>query len=163
VHCGRRAPDQVYDYEVDRIRKGLKKSGRIFEWVDTFIADTRVTDTLFGSTKYVLFPYRNHYFSSGIFMQATQYGKAVLVPDVGLLNSYVRDHDLGLTYEHGSYVDFERKAASLGSVYRDYAENVDQFSEMFTQEQIYAHLRKGLNLAESGTVSDSEDSVGERK
>lgn len=147
VHFGRHATEEAYDYPVDAFRDGLRSSGRLFEFLGGFVASPQLIDEFFSSVKFILLPYRNHYKSSGLLIQATEYGKPVLVPDIGLVNELVTENGLGLTYKHLWYDDFESQFFKLRSDGARYSDKVIRFHQGFTKDRIFAALEQGLALA----------------
>lgn len=147
VHCGGHVTKETYDYAVGPLEDELRSSGRLFQFLDTFVTSTQLVDRFFSSTGYVLLPYRNHYQSSAILIQAIDHGKPVLVPDVGLMNSLVADNGIGATFNHLSYDDFESQFLRLRSEYTRYLDSVMEFRQGFTKDAVFAALKGGLGVA----------------
>lgn len=57
------------------------------------------TETLFTGCDIVVFPYKYFYSQSGVFMQALQYGKAVVATDVSSFKEYIDKYHFGIICE----------------------------------------------------------------
>lgn len=147
VHCGRHATAETYDYPVDELKEDIKESGRLFEFLNRYVTSQKLIDELFSSCKFLLLPYRNHYKSSGILIQAVDHGKPVLVPDVGLMNSLLAENGIGSTYDHLCYDDFEAQFVTFRREHACYLDNVMRFRRRFSRDRIFAALERGLSLA----------------
>lgn len=142
VHFGKTNYGSFNDKKSNLIKRRLNRECRIFE-IDHWIADQRIIDFVFQSVKYVLLPYKNHYGSSGMMLEALSYGKPVLVPDVGLMSIRVINHYLGRTFKHLSYDSFYAEFIRLRNEYRIYADTAMQyFTNNFSQERINMALDK---------------------
>ncbi len=143
IHCGRLNEHQDITETTQKQQIQLINEGRLFE-TRSFVTDRRITDSAFGACNYVLLPYRNHYGSSGILLQAASYGKPVLVPHTGLMAYWVNQHGIGRTFSEGSYESFWQEWSILKQSYRDLEEPARRFARRFTREQVYEALDRGL-------------------
>lgn len=62
----------------------------------------------FAAADWILLPYRNFRFSSGILSNAIGAGKPVIAADHGLIGKTVREQNLGFLFRHASCTDFAR-------------------------------------------------------
>lgn len=143
IHCGRLNERHDMTETTSKQRIQLMAEGRLFE-TRCFVTDRRITDCAYGVCKTVLLPYQNQYGSSGIMLQASSYGKPVLVPRGGLMAYWVMKHGFGRTFGEGSYDDFLQEVEFLRQNYHDYVIPAKQFAERFTREHVYAALDHGL-------------------
>ena len=142
VHLGETTGHNANEKEFKRLKNKLFRQGRIFE-IDRWVSDRKVIDLFFESVKYVLLPYERHYGSSGIMLDSLSYGKAVLVPDVGLMGARVVDHHLGLTYEHLSYESFHEQFRVLMTKYKEYSKVAKRYvNQNFSQDERLNALNK---------------------
>jgi len=63
----------------------------------------------FSASDWILLPYRNFRYSSGILSNAIGAGKPVIAADHGLIGATVKMHSLGLLFRHRSAKDLEGK------------------------------------------------------
>ena len=76
-------------------------------------------------------------------LEALSYRKPVLVPDIGLMNVRVINHQLGRTFKHLSYHSFYEQFNKFRSEYRIYADTTKQyFQNNFSQHRIIQALDK---------------------
>lgn len=108
--------------------------------IPQFIKSSVVTRKLFEATKYIPLPYRNHYSSSGVMLQALEFGKPVIVPDIGLMGKRVIHNNIGITYKHGDYEDFKCAVYRMQKHYSRYADNVSNYYLQYSKENIFEHL-----------------------
>jgi len=97
IHCGLRNSMEQYAYDADDLRSSLMKDGRLFE-TDQFIADPLCIEHFFRSVTHLVLPYRNFFGSSGVMLQALNYGIPVLAPAIGVIGYRIRKYKLGMTY-----------------------------------------------------------------
>jgi glycosyltransferase involved in cell wall biosynthesis len=77
----------------------LEKTGRLLN-IPKFIKNPIIISKLFQATNYILLPYRDHYSSSGVMLQAIEFQKPVVVPNIGLMGKRVVENHIGITYKH---------------------------------------------------------------
>jgi len=143
VSCGR-ATNDAYRYDVAAMRTSLEREGRIFEQEAPFYADNRFIDLLFGSTDFVVLPYVEHYGLSGNLLKAASYGKPVVVPDIGWLQSTVRRYSVGVTYRHGNKYDMAKAIKQIKYVDVDFIANCSSLTEQFSHLKVREALSKAL-------------------
>ena len=98
IHCGLRDNDAQFPYDTKEIISTLKKEGRFFE-TNEYIENPVCIEYFFKSASHLILPYRNFYGSSGVMLQALQYGIPVLAPDIGVIRYRIKKYHLGLTYQ----------------------------------------------------------------
>ncbi len=108
--------------------------------IPRFIKSPVVIEKLFNETNFIPLPYRNHYSSSGIMLQAMEFGKPVIVPDVGLMGRRVTQNNIGITYKHGDYEEFKKAVYRMQKSYDKYTKNINNFYMQFSKDNIFEHL-----------------------
>ena len=98
VHCGLNDSDVKFDYDTDLLRSDLAKNGRLFE-TNQYIADPLTIENFFKSTTHLVLPYRKYYGSSGVMLQALDFGIPVMSPDEGIIGKRINHYKLGITYK----------------------------------------------------------------
>jgi len=117
----------------------LEKNGRLLD-IPQFIKNPIIISKLFQATKYILLPYRDHYSSSGIMLQAIEFQKPVVVPNIGLMGKRVVDHHLGITYNHKKYDEFKKAVYKMQNEYYNYIPYTITFYESFSKEATFEKL-----------------------
>jgi len=144
VSCGRPLENEKYFYDIERLKLELEQQGRIFEVNIPFLSHNDFFEHLFHSCNFMVFPYDDFYRPSGIMVQATSFGKPVIVPSVGYMNHMVDEYNVGLTYKNNDIVDLFRKFNIIKKEYFKYSENALNFSKNFSRENIDGALSKGF-------------------
>jgi hypothetical protein len=116
IHCGLRNNKEKYTYNVEELRCSLTKKGRLFE-TDHFIEDPRCIEYFFRSVSHLILPYRHFYGSSGVMLQALNFGIPVLAPENGIMGYRINKYKLGITYD-------DKNETNLKSKF-DYFSNLD--------------------------------------
>ena len=98
IHCGLRDDEVKFPYDTNEIISTLKNEGRLFE-TNEYIEDPVCIEYFFKSASHLILPYRNFYGSSGVMLQALEYGIPVLAPDMGVIGYRIKKYHLGLTYQ----------------------------------------------------------------
>jgi glycosyltransferase involved in cell wall biosynthesis len=117
----------------------LEKNKQLLN-IPMFIKSPKVTKKLFDETCFIALPYRDHYSSSGVMLQALEFGKPVIVPDIGLMARRVLYSNIGITYKHGDYEDFKKAVYIMQNSYGKYTNNVSQYYQQFNRSSIFNHL-----------------------
>ena len=117
----------------------LEKNDRLLN-IPKFIKDPIVIRKLFQATKYILLPYRNHYKSSGVMLQALEFKKPVVVPNIGLMGKRVVENHLGITYKHKKYDEFKKAVYKIQNECCNYIPHTITFYESFSKEAIFKEL-----------------------
>jgi glycosyltransferase involved in cell wall biosynthesis len=134
VRAGRTKPSYRIKWESVLHREQLLLEGRLFE-VDIFIDSQELIDKLFGSIKYFLFAYKNHFRTSIMMALAFSYNNPVMVPRLGLMGWRVKHYECGAIYDHNSYESFAKEFATFRVNYQDYLENTRKYyQERFSDE-----------------------------
>jgi hypothetical protein len=140
VHCGVRPPVDGQQAEADRLRAALSRRGALFE-TNAYLPGFEAARRFFAAAECVVLPYRRHYVSSGVMLQALDAGRPVLVPDRGLMAWRTATFGLGRTFPERS---FSGLIDSFDVLRRDekasYARRIEGFMRRFTKEQVEAAL-----------------------
>lgn len=97
IHCGLRDDDVKFPCNINEIITALKNEGRFFE-TNTYIDDALCIEYFFKSITHLILPYRDFYGSSGVMLQALEYGIPILAPDTGIIGHRIKKYNLGITY-----------------------------------------------------------------
>jgi hypothetical protein len=108
IHCGLRSENEKFAGDSDKLRLSLQQKGKLFE-TNEYIVDPITIKHFFISAKRMIFPYRKFYGSSGVMLQALEYGIPVLSPSTGIMGSRVSKYGLGIVYEEENETDKEKK------------------------------------------------------
>jgi len=140
IHCGLRDDSVNYSYDTNDLRSELKKDERLFE-TNQYIADPSTIEYFFKSVTHLVLPYRNYCGSSGVMLQALDYGIPVLAPEDGITGYRIKKYELGLTYD-GS------KASYLSTQFdyfkglnpQKFEENIKNYMSYQTSDQLKSVL-----------------------
>jgi len=142
VHLGETTGKIKNRKEFNALKNRLIQQGRVFE-IDRWVDDQMIIDLFFESIKYLLLPYKNHYGSSGMMLEALSYGKPVLVPNIGLMSRRVVDNQLGRTFKHLSYSSFCDEFHILRTEYHIYHKRTEEYyHHEFSKDRIIEALDK---------------------
>lgn len=97
IHCGLRDANAKFSYDINAIISTLKSEDRFFE-TNEYIEDPLCIEYFFKSVSHLVLPYRDFYGSSGVMLQALEYGIPVLAPDMGIIGHRIKKYHLGITY-----------------------------------------------------------------
>lgn len=117
----------------------LEKNGRLLN-IQKFIKNPIIISKLFQATNYILLPYRDHHSSSGVMLQAIEFQKPVVVPNIGLMGKRVIENHLGITYKHKKYDEFKKAVYKMQNEYHNYIPYTITFYESFSKEAIFKRL-----------------------
>lgn len=117
----------------------LEMNGQLLN-IPNFIKNPIIISKLFQATNYVLLPYRDHYGSSGVMLQAIELQKPVVVPNIGLMGKRVIENHLGITYKHKNYDDFKKAVYKIQKEYCNYSPYTMTFYKSFSKEAIFKQL-----------------------
>jgi glycosyltransferase involved in cell wall biosynthesis len=152
IHAGRRVDDDAYEYDVHSLRRVLAERSALFE-TGEYLEQFDTAGVFLGAAHHVVLPYRTHYGSSGVMLQALRAGRPVLVPDSGLMAHRVRLHRLGAVYRAGDWEDMRRQNAILSRVNADEFRNpIERFLKYFSEDQIVSAIGGALGLAGAGAL-----------
>lgn len=164
VRAGRTKPSYRIKWESLLRREQLLLEGRLFE-VDIFIDSQDLIDKLFGSIKYFLFAYKNHFRTSIMMALALSYDNPVMVPGLGLMKWRMNQHKCGVIYDHNSYESFAKEFTTFRVNYQNYLENTRKYyQECFSDEAFdrclgqltNSHAAKQLDTPTSTKVIEVE-------
>jgi len=97
IHCGLRDKDANFFYDTSEIISRLKNDGLFFE-TNEYIEDPLCIEYFFRSVTHLVLPYRDFFGSSGVMLQALEYGIPILAPDTGIMGHRIKKYNLGITY-----------------------------------------------------------------
>lgn len=97
IHCGLRNSKDKYLYDINELRSSLSQNHRLFE-TDQYIEDPLCIEYFFKSVSHLVLPYRNFYGSSGVMLQALNFGIPILAPENGIIGYRIEKNQLGITY-----------------------------------------------------------------
>lgn len=169
VHCGQLGgPRGTGEVEEQPLRAALAQGGALLETQEPYLWPG-TADAFFRAAPCVVLPYRQHYGSSGIMLQAVAAGRPVLVPDRGLMAWRVRTFGLGETYRDGDFADMARQFRALcarsPAVYEG---RLRRYAECFSRDQVAAAIAAavtgsgpGARLPQDATpvVAPSDDAA----
>ena len=136
-------PGRTYDpkqrewfvYDVEALRAQLRAEGRLFE-TNEYVHSNRLKDLFFGAIRVYVTTHRLALSSSTV-IQAAELGKAMLVPDRGLLGYRVKANGIGAVYRYGDLADLKQKADEMfrGDLSR-FDEPLRRFAARFSQDEV---------------------------
>lgn len=97
VHCGLRDSNAKFPHNTDKIISLLKNEDRFFE-TNEYIDDPLCIEYFFRSVTHLVLPYRRFLGSSGVMLQALEYGIPILAPNAGVMGYRIEKYHLGSTY-----------------------------------------------------------------
>jgi hypothetical protein len=97
IHCGLRDNKAKFSYDTDKLISSLKNENRFFE-TNEYIDDPLCIEYFFRCVSHLILPYRNFFGSSGVMLQALEYGIPILAPDSGVMGYRIEKYHLGMTY-----------------------------------------------------------------
>jgi hypothetical protein len=146
VHCGARPSVDDPQGEVAGFRERLAERGALFE-TDAYLPSFGVAREFMSAASCAILPYRRHYVSSGVMLQALQAGRPVLVPERGLMGWRTQQFGLGRTFAEGSYEGLRREALRLTSETSSArGPQIDDFMRFFGRERVAAAVLHALGL-----------------
>jgi glycosyltransferase involved in cell wall biosynthesis len=122
----------------------LENDSRLLN-INQFIKNPNLIEKIFNVTNFIPLPYRDHYSSSGVMLQAMEFNKPVIVPDIGLMGKRVVDNNIGVTYRHKDFTDFKEAVYKMQKSYGMYTNNISNFYSQFSKENIFRHLDLMVN------------------
>lgn len=97
IHCGLRDDDVKFSYDINKTISTLKNEDRFFE-TNSYLEDPLCIEYFFRSVSHLVLPYRDFHGSSGVMLQALEYGIPILAPDIGIIGHLIKKYHLGMTY-----------------------------------------------------------------
>lgn len=97
IHCGLTNTNEKFNFNTDTLISILKNEDRYFE-TNEYIEDPGCIEFFFRSVTHMILPYRDFFGSSGVMLQALQYGIPILAPNKGVIGYRIEKYNLGLTY-----------------------------------------------------------------
>jgi hypothetical protein len=106
IHCGLKDDRVKFDYDTNEIRSQLEKEGRLFE-TNQYIEDSLCIEYFFKSVTHLILPYEIFFGSSGIMLQALNFGIPVLSSENGIIGHRIKKYSLGKTYVENGFASLK--------------------------------------------------------
>lgn len=146
VHCGLNNDKENFDFNIEELKTVLRNDGRLFE-TNQYITDPACIEYFFKSVSHLVLPYRKFLGSSGVMLQALEYGIPVLVPNTGIIGYRVRMHKLGLTFDNNYKSLVEQFKRFILIPKQNYHNSINEYM----QYQSISQLKKVL----TGVINDT--------
>jgi glycosyltransferase involved in cell wall biosynthesis len=146
IHCGLSSYSEKYELDIQDLKNYLDSQGLLFE-TKAFIQSYQTMQLFFNACKYVVLPYRRHFGSSGVMLQAIHFGKPVLVANQGLMAARTQQHHLGLTYYHDDFEDLKKQWIILKETSQVFLNDLAQYKQAFSPQRVIEVLDTVLNRA----------------
>ncbi|MEO6683144.1 MAG: hypothetical protein ABIN48_10005 [Ginsengibacter sp.] len=98
IHCGLQDSTIQYSINTEEIISHLEKEGRYFH-TNEFIEDPTTIEHFFKSVSHIVLPYKDFLGSSGVMLQALEYGIPILAPDTAIIGYRILKYNLGYIYD----------------------------------------------------------------
>jgi hypothetical protein len=102
IHCGLRDEKVHFDLDTKQIRSSLSSTDRLFE-TNEFIEDPYCIEFFFKSVSHLILPYHNFLGSSGVMLQALEFGIPVLAPATAIIGYRIKKYNLGMTFTDNNF------------------------------------------------------------
>lgn len=136
IHCGLRNDDIAYENDVKKIRSTLGNEERLFE-TNAFIEDAQCIKYFFKSATHLILPYKNFYGSSGVMLQALQFGIPVLTTDTGIMGFRTSKNNLGHTYHDLNFDSLEVAFDGFSNVNtKSFEKSINYYMNFQSTEQL---------------------------
>ena len=136
IHCGLRGDDAKFSYDTNEIISSLKNGGRFFE-TNEYIEDPLCIEYFFRSVSHLVLPYRNFFGSSGVMLQALEYGIPILAPDTGIMGDRIKKYNLGNTYSDSNINSLETELDHFKSMNpKSFENNIKAYMNFQSVEQL---------------------------
>ena len=140
IHCGLNTDTEKYAFDINELRSSLRKNGRLFE-TDQYIEDPLCIEYFFKSVSHLVLPYRNFFGSSGVMLQALNFGIPIMAPENGIIGYRIKKYQLGITYN-------DKNANSLNTQFNKFKEldpkTFENNIKIYMNYQSVEHLKKIL-------------------
>ena len=144
IHCGLSSYPEKYEVDIRELKNYLDSQSLLFE-TNAFIQCYQTMQLFFNACKYVVLPYRRHFGSSGVMLQAVHFGKPVLVSNQGLMAARTQQHHLGLTYYHDDYEDLKEQLKILKETSNEFSNDLVRYKQIFSPQKVMEILDTVLN------------------
>jgi glycosyltransferase involved in cell wall biosynthesis len=136
IHCGLRNDDKKYIYDVNSLRLSLMQKGCLFE-TDEYIEDPICIEYFFRSVSHLVLPYRNYFGSSGVMLQALEFGIPVLAPKNGIIGHRIKNFGLGFTYDGNDNSSLKNQFATFRNQdFKNFEEDIRTYMNFQTTDQL---------------------------
>jgi glycosyltransferase involved in cell wall biosynthesis len=150
VHCGLFYPDELSGSTTIRLRQILQSRQCLLE-TNEYIIDPTTIESFFRSTDHLILPYQNSLGSSGVMLQALEYGIPCLMPDTGVPGYLIKKYNLGLTYNYTTELLEDQFKKFIKIPKSDFKESINEYMKSQTPEE----LEKILTEVFAQSVSSS--------
>ena len=148
VHCGLKNNNENFEFDIEELLSKLMKDGKLFE-TNQYISDPVCIKHFFNSVSHLVLPYRNFYGSSGVMLQALEYGIPVLVPNIGIIGYRVIKHNLGSTFNIG-YDALNNEFKKFIKIPNEfYSESIRKYMKSQSSDQLKIVLNSICNSSSS--------------
>jgi hypothetical protein len=146
IHCGLKNNNENFDYDINNLRCLLIKNGCLLE-TDEYITDPLTINHFFKSVSHLILPYKNFYGSSGVMLQALEFGIPVLTPDSGIIGYRTSKYNLGMTYEDSNVSSLEAQFLRFKKMDPKFFEkNIQFYMNLQSTEQLKKILTESFEL-----------------
>ncbi|HEY5370738.1 MAG TPA: hypothetical protein VIJ75_17265 [Hanamia sp.] len=152
IHCGLRDNDANFFYETSEIISRLKNEDRFFE-TNEYIEDPLCIEYFFRSVSHLVLPYRDFLGSSGVMLQALEYGIPILAPDTGIMGHRIKKYNLGITYSDSDINSLETQLKRFkGMNPKSFEKDIESYMNVQSTEQLKIVLAQSF-VSENKTLS----------
>jgi glycosyltransferase involved in cell wall biosynthesis len=141
-------PEAGYEQELDRQVNMMRRAGARVDLRLEWQSEQEAMRLLAGSASAVL-PYKRHFGSSGVLVEAASVGTPVIAHRFGLLGQLVRERRLGLAVDCFDQREFGDALVALedAATRAEYEVPLRTFANEHTRERFEAAIRKSVGLA----------------
>ena len=144
IHCGLSSYPESYAVDIKELKNYLDSRGLLFT-TKAFIRSYHTMKLFFDASKYMVLPYRSHFGSSGVMLQAIHFEKPVLVPNQGLMAARTQQHHLGFTYFHDQYANLKQQLEVLRESADDFSSDLVRYKQTYSPQKVMETLETVLN------------------
>lgn len=144
VHCGLNNDNENYNFNIEELKIVLRNDGRLLE-TNQYITDPLCIEYFFKSVSHLVLPYRRFLGSSGVMLQALEYGIPVLVPNTGIIGYRVGKHNLGLTFNNNYKSLLEQFNRFILIPKQQYQDSINEFMQYQSISQLKKVLAEVIN------------------
>lgn len=143
IHCGLLCPDEKYEPNTVKLRQILQSKGCLLE-TNEYISDPLTIESFFRSTDHLILPYENSLGSSGVMLQALEYGIPCLMPSTGVPGYLIKKYNLGLTYSYKKELikDQFKKFIKIPKAF--FKDTIEDYMRLQTPEHLEKILKGAL-------------------
>jgi glycosyltransferase involved in cell wall biosynthesis len=144
IHCGLRDTEAKFSYDTNKIISSLKNEDRFFE-TNEYIEDPFCIEYFFRSVSHLVLPYRKFFGSSGVMLQALEYGVPILAPNVGVMGYRIEKYNLGMTYSDSDINSLKTQLDRFKKMDpKSFQNNIKTYMDLQSVEQLKKVLVKSF-------------------